>query len=257
MEDRQFSALDLRLEKLRQRRQGEDPRVTAAFQEGLDIGWIYHDSALEGTVLSYQEIKAAFDEKTELNGRMGAVYSGIRDHKAAIDFVKGFGRAQPDPVQKRGMITGALLKHLYELLTPADKPKGSPYRQDRPLQRIYHHEIVAADRIPQCIRKLCDSLNEEPSSLHPLARAASVHFELMAIYPWARNSGKVARLLMNLLLLRDGYPPAVIPGAERLRYYESLRDESDRLADLVTDTLHAYCDSATQFFNELARLRKS
>jgi hypothetical protein len=56
---------------------------------------------------------------------------------------------------------------------------------------------------------------------------------------------------MNLLLLRDGYPPVVIPNLERRRYYESLHD-AEFLAELIVDSLNTYCDGATHFFEDLA-----
>ena len=59
----------------------------------------------------------------------------------------------------------------------------------------------------------------------------------MAIFPWPKNSGKVARLLMNLMLLRDGFPPVVIHSIERQRYYEVLRSESAGLVPLVLESL--------------------
>jgi Fic family protein len=79
----------------------------------------------------------------------------------------------------------------------------------------------------------------------------------MAIYPWTKNSGKVARLLMNLLLLRDGYPPSVIHSMERQRYYDSLRAENGQLSQLVNDALLNYVNTTLRFLEELAELRRA
>jgi Fic family protein len=256
MEEGRYFDLDMRLEKLGQRRHAENPRATQAFQATLDIGWIYHDNALEGVVLSYHEIKDALDQTSLSVSSRGATSAGIRDHKAAIELIRKVGSAQTSHGQKRGLFTVALLKQLHEILTPADKSQGSPYRKDRLPHRVYHHEIAQADKIPLRLHKLCELLEDKSGAVHPLTRAASAHFEFMAIYPWVHNSGKVARLLMNLLLLCDGYPPAVILDVERQRYYASLRAEDDCLADLVMDTLNTYCNTATQFLDEFARPRR-
>lgn len=60
---------------------------------------------------------------------------------------------------------------------------------------------------------------------------------------------------MNLLLVRAGYPPAVIPGTERQPYCESLHAENGRLAGLLADALTRYCHFTERFFDELAELR--
>jgi len=257
MEERRFFDLDVRLSELSRRRQGEDPRLTAALEAELEVGWIYHDHALEGIVLSPQEIKDALAGKNVAEGRDSALYEGIRAHKAALDLIKELRRSQACQADKHGLITVQLLRHLHELVTPWDKQKGSPYRSGVPLHRAYHHALAGADQIPLRMRKLCESLDEVSTSLHPLVRVAGVHIELMAIYPWPQNNGKVARFLMNLLLLRAGYPPAVIPGVERQRYHESLYVENGRLAELIADALTSYCSSVNQFFDELAELRST
>ena len=88
MEESRFFELDAKLEALRGRRQAEDPRIIDAFHEKLDIGWIYHDNALEGVVLSYSEIRDALDRKIISDVSLVNLYEEIRNHKAAIDFVR-------------------------------------------------------------------------------------------------------------------------------------------------------------------------
>mgnify|MGYP000420315025 CR=1 FL=1 len=255
MGERGFFDLQLKLDKLRQRRQDEDASTTLAFQERLELGWLYHDNALEGVVLSHHEIKDALDDRILTDRRQGAMHRGIRAHKAAIDFVQKLGRAPDSQSPQHAPITVALLKQLHDLLIHEGQPKGSAYRSAKLPHRTYQHEIVQPDRIPLQMRELCDSLNEEPGTMHPLTRAASAHFDFMAIYPFNEHNGKVARLLMNLLLLRDGFPPTVIPDIERRRYYESLRSEKECLAELIADTLNTYCSAATHFIDDLAGFR--
>lgn len=248
MEDRRFFALDERLEKLAQRWQTEDALSATAFDDRITVGWLYHDNALEGVVLTYQEIRDALAGRSCSESGMESVYEEIRGHKAAIDRVKAVANRRPKP----GFVTVDLIKQLYEILTPELKTKGSNYRNLKDNSRLYHHEIAKYDKIPDLMNKLCAYLRVEQTALHPLTVAISAHYELMSIYPWSRNSGKMARLLMNLLLLSEGYPPVIIPGNERQRYYESLRRETVHLADLVSDSLVGYCAAANRHLDELA-----
>ena len=258
MEESRFFELDAKLEALHGRRQTEDPRIIDAFHEKLDIGWIYHDNALESVVLSYSEIRDALDRKIISDVSLVNLYEEIRNHKTAIDFVKEKTAKHAQVKKKTGLVTIELIKQLHEILTPEDKSKGNPYRKDNPLHRAYFHEIATPDKIPLRMRKLCEWLDEEEADeIHPLARAATMHFRLMAIYPWTKNSGKVSRLLMNLLLLREGYPPAIVHSIERQRYYDALRAENGQLAGLVCESLNTYASTAGRFFEELAEVRRN
>lgn len=258
MEETRYFELDARLEALRVRKAAEDPRILSAYSDKLDIGWLYHDNALEGVVLSYDEIRDALDRKMISDVSLVSLYEEIRNHKAAIDLVRQLASEFAAQKRKPGLITLDVIKQIHETLTPEDKVKGNPYRKDNPLHRSYFHEIVSADKIPQRMRKLCEWFDEEETQcLHPVIRAAGAHFRLMAIYPWTKNSGKVARLLTNLLLLRDGYPLVVIHSMERQRYYDSLRAENGALGQLLSESLLAYVDTTLRFFGELAELRRA
>ena len=257
MEESRFFELDAKLETLRGRRQGEDPRIIDAFHEKIDIGWIYHDNALEGVVLSYNEIRDALDRKIISDVSLVNLYEEIRNHKAAIDFVKEEAAKQAAIKKRTGLVTVELIKQIHEILTPEDKSKGNPYRKDNPLHRAYYHEIATPDKIPMRMRKLCEWLDEEEAEqLHPLTRAAGLHYRLMSIYPWTKNSGKVGRLLMNLSLIRDGYPPAIVHSIERQRYYDALRLENNQIAGLLLESLSTYVGTANRFIDELIELRR-
>src|SRR6202044_733931 len=71
----------------------------------------------------------------------------------------------------------------------------------------------------------------------PVRLAAPAHYDLLRVFPFTSDSGKVARLMMNLLLLRSGYPPAIIHSTERQRYYEALKGASAVMQSIVQDAI--------------------
>ena len=77
MEESRYFELDAKLESLRIRKAAEDPRILAAYGDKVDIGWLYHDNALEGVVLTYGEIRDALDRKIELHKTKGTVLDKI------------------------------------------------------------------------------------------------------------------------------------------------------------------------------------
>jgi Fic family protein len=67
-----------------------------------------------------------------------------------------------------------------------------------------------------------DWYNTEAHTLHPVERAAKVHADFVGIHPFVDGNGRTSRLLMNLELMKAGYPPSVITVENRLAYYEAL-----------------------------------
>ncbi len=68
-----------------------------------------------------------------------------------------------------------------------------------------------------------DWLNSSAAQqLHPIDYAAEAHCRFMGIHPFRDGNGRTGRLLMNLLLLRLGYPVVVIKNEQRAEYIESL-----------------------------------
>jgi Fic family protein len=141
---------------------------------------------------------------------------------------------------------------------PAVSAEPTPYRKDTPVHRLYFHDIPAADKIPGEMKKLGEWLLEPETKKLPALRLASkLHFKLMQIYPFPKHSGKHARLAMNLVLLRAGYPPSIIHSTERQRYYESLRGPNSALHNIMLESLENAIESAIKLFTEAKSGRRA
>ena len=268
MESKLYS-IDHKVEALRELRIRAHAAVVADFDEKFDLSWIYHDNALEGVVLSYHELKAAIDKKIISDVSLIPMYEEIKNHKSAIELVRAQARTwaqeraadaaakRPHAAKKKNQITLETLRQIHAVLTPEEKGKSDGFRKDNPLHRLYFHEISTPDKIQARLKKLIEWLDEEETALmHPVDRAARAHWKLMSIYPFTKNSGKVARLLQNLMLLRDGFPPVVIHSIERQRYYDVLRTETAGLVPLVLESLENGVETSTRFFAELEETRR-
>jgi Fic family protein len=246
-----FFELDAKMDGVRTKMAGFPERVLADYRGKLDVSWIYHDHALEGVVLSYSELKAAIDQRIISDVSLIPMYEEVKNHKVAVDFIReAVGSKKPPEVDLE------LVRKIYAILTPEAVAKGCPYRKENPLHRLYYHEIAPPEKIGYKMRKIADWLvSPEYSNLHPIAQATRLQFRLLSAYPWTKNSGKVARLVANYILIRAGYLPAVIHSIERQRYYEVLRHENDGLLNLVIESLENSIDTTARFFGELAGLR--
>jgi Fic family protein len=248
------------------------------FLEKFEMSWIYHDAALEGTVYTQQELLSAlFPERTNMDPAMIPVVLEIRNHKAACDFLRedaaGAGKRQAP-------ITLTTIRRIHDLLcgnTPeaqtqrasierrertekelAKERERSGFRKDMPLHRTYFHEIAQPAKIQPMLEKLVDyTSSAEFREFHPIKQAAVVQHRFMQIFPFTENSGKVGRMLTNLVLLRNGYMPAIIHSIDRQRYYESLRGVEGLFRALLMDAIENSLDNGIKYFKDMNRRYKS
>ncbi len=206
------------------------------YRESFEMSWIYHDSALEGVVYTYPELKLAMDPSSPVveDASLQPAVTEIRRHKQAIDYAYELAD------KKRVPLTVDAVKKLYLILRPEDGDlKNVKYRKDIPQHRLYFHEYAQPDKIAIKVRQVIDWINgPEPKKLkNPLRIAVRAHFDLLRVFPFSNDSGKVARLLMNVLLMRSGYPPAIIHAAERQRYYETLKGALPTLINMCQEAI--------------------
>jgi Fic family protein len=250
MEARLFE-LDGKMAALREKMEGFPARITSDYQQKLEVSWLFHDSALEGVVLSYSELKAAIDQRIISDVTLIPTYEDVKNHKLAMDFIREAAKAKKPPA-----VDMDLIRKLYGILTPDQLAKGSPYRKENPLHRLYYHEICPPEKIPQRIKKIEEWLGSpDYKSLHPIVAGTRLQLQLLQAYPWTQNTGKVARLISNYILLRAGYLPTVIHSIERQRYYEVLRHENEGLLMLVLESLENSIEITAKFFEELEVLK--
>jgi Fic family protein len=226
----------------------------AEFQTRFDLSVIYHENALEGIVFSSSELLQALDPNAiAADASMVPIFQEIRNHKAAIDFIREEAKS------KKGNLTVTLIKKLYEALGQGFEGREKAiYRRDMPLHRTYFHDIAQPSKIPALLEKLCDfTSTAEYRENHVLGQAALAQWQFMQAFPFTENSGKVARLLSHLILLRAGYLPAVIHAIDRQRYYESLRMPVATLRQLLIEAMENSLDNAFKFFREHASARKT
>ena len=94
----------------------------------------------------------------------------------------------------------------------------------------------------------CDSADFR--NAHPIQRASRLQHGFMQVYPFTDGSGKIARLLANLVLVHEGYQPCIIHTIDRSRYYESLKQPESVLRDLMMESMENGLANGEKFFQE-------
>jgi len=219
------------------------------YNDSFLMSWIYHDAALEGVVYTYEELRGGLTGQVAPNSDSGLqpTYDDIRRTKEAVEYVRDLAE------KKRLPITVDVIKKLYLILHPEEGDiKTVKYRKDIPQHRLYFHEYAPPDKIAYKIRQIVDWLNDpETRKTRNLVRiAARVHYDLLRVYPFPTDSGKVARLFMNLMLTRGGMPPAIVHSTERQRYYEALKGSANTVLQMVQESVENSLASVEKLLDE-------
>jgi Fic family protein len=230
-------SVEERTAQLDERLRSAPPEAQAKYLADLDMSWIAHDSALEGVVYTLAELRSAMganEAEVAFDSSLQPVVEEIRRHREALNFVR------EQATKKRVPITVDVVKRIYCVLHPEEGDvKTVKYRKDIPQHRLYFHEYAPPDKIAYKLRQVIDWVNDPDTrrTRTPIRLAARAHYDIVRIFPFPTDSGKVARLVMNLLLLRGGCPPAIIHSTERQRYYEALKGSSTTMHSIVQDAV--------------------
>jgi Fic family protein len=241
--------LDAKAERVRQNMRRSPKQMITNLWAQLDLSAIYHDWALEGQVVSPEELDLAFDSRAITDATNLPLNTMIRAHKEAINY------AREVAARKDLVFTSNLFKEFHAYFTTdADSAKSGRYRKEIPLHRSYFHEICHPSKIAANMRKLLDWLNdpEDALAMHPFEWVAKFHFRYMHIFPFSDTTGKVGRTMMNMLFIRLGYLPAIIHATERQRYYEAIRHSQGELFSLLTESAVSSLEAAEKFLRSSA-----
>jgi Fic family protein len=253
----QYLDLDDRTEDVRELMR-ERPGETREFLEKYELSWIYHECALEGMVLTHAELRQALDPNPAMVDS-GVVHSftEVRNQLNAMEFIKQEAKA------KQVKYNLNLVKRLYEVLY-SNLPNRIPvqFRRDMPLHRTYFHDIVQPVQIQPALEQLFHFMeSEEFGRMHAFKQATHSHHRFMEIFPFSDLSGKVGRMMMNLILIRAGYMPLVIHSMDRETYYDALRLNASQFGQVMMESMDNALDNAFKYFlphwNETSRKRAS
>ncbi|HZY03699.1 MAG TPA: Fic family protein, partial [Anaeromyxobacteraceae bacterium] len=222
----------------------DEPAVAEDFLRKYELSWLYHENALEGVIYAVHELEAALENQPLAEASQVGPFQEVRNHKAAIDIIRAEAKA------KRPRVNLTLVKRLYETLHSglSGRNPAPEFRKDMPLHRAYFHEIAQPAKIPFLLGKLFDLYGTADfKQSHPLQQASRLQHGFMQVYPFTDGSGKVARLLANLLLLNQGYLPCIVHSIDRQRYYDSLRLPEPQLREIMLEAMENGLESAEKF----------
>lgn len=196
--------------------------------EQMTIEWIYNSNAIEGSTLSLRETQLILEQGITIGGKSLREHFEVVNHQDAIRRVESLAVANKP-------ITAFTVRQLHALvLAKIDDDNAGQYRNVAVRIVGATHEPPPAWDIPAQMDDWTRWLQEQEGVMAPVALAALAHHRLVAIHPFIDGNGRTARLIMNLVLLRTGYPPAIIARINRRQYYRVLAQaDGGNLSPLV------------------------
>lgn len=188
----------------------------ANLREQIIIEWTYNSDAIEGNSLTLRETKLVLEDGLTISGKSLREHLETINHKEAIEFIEKL-------VRKTLSINTLAIRQIHSLiLSKIDDEEAGKYRNLKVFISGSKHVFPEAIEVSALMSDFNKWLKGKNRKQNIIEYAAEAHFKLVDIHPFVDGNGRTARLLMNLILMKCGFPPAVILKVDRKRYYNCL-----------------------------------
>ncbi len=214
------------------------PDILKQIKGYFRIGLTYTSNALEGNSLTEIETKIVLEDGITIGGKPIRDYYEAQGHSEAYDYVYKLARG-------KGFIEKDIKKLHRLFYYRIDEAKAGKYRKTKVFISGSKYSLPSPEKISGLMK---DFIKKDfKKNHHPIDCSALIHKEFIFIHPFIDGNGRVARLLMNLILLQKGYCIAIIPPILRKDYIEALekahtndKDFRQFIAERVRETQKDY-----------------
>jgi Fic family protein len=227
------------------------PTHLAKLREQMEIEMTYNSNAIEGNSLTLRETALVLQQGITIKGKALKDHLEATDHKEALDFLY-------ELVDERHYTVSArLLRELHQLVVrETEHELAGRYRTGAVIITGALHTPPDAVDVPRQVEELLRWLKKNERTLHSVELAALAHHRITAIHPFFDGNGRTARLVMNVLLMRAGFPLAIILKNDRKKYYRVLQmADQGKKAPLVLFVAQAVERSLDLYLRALAKDR--
>ena len=189
----------------------------AHLQKYYDVELTYTSNAIEGNTLTHRETAEVIKHGITVGGK------SLREHLEAVDHYEALLWMR-ELAAKSVQVGENIVYEMHRRIVARSQPEiagiySSHARRIAGSPVIFPNPLI----IPDLMATLGDWLEQAPPTP---ATAFEAHFRLTAIHPFSDGNGRTARLLMNLLLIRDGYTPVAVRPEDRKTYLDTLEQAS-------------------------------
>jgi len=185
----------------------------------------YNSNAIEGNSLTLRETFLIINEGITVKGKPLKDHLEAKDHHAALQYLYELVE-----LDKRNTISEQLIRSLHQLITlETDKEWAGVYRNANVIITGTKHQPPDVLEVPHRMRELIDWLQVNQTYFHTIEIATLLHHQLVHVHPFFDGNGRTARLLMNVVLMQNGFPLTIILKNDRKKYYRVLARADKKL----------------------------
>lgn len=200
------------------------PTLVKKLKEQLCINYTYNSNAIEGNTLTLNETRLVIQEGITIGGKSVTEILEAKNHPEAIDFIEGL-------VESKGEINEDVVLNLHKLIMSNIVGDAGCYRTTGVIITGAVFRPPPSSEVRPRMNELLDWLRRNPDEYSPIELAAVFHHRFVQIHPFIEGNGRTARLLMNAILMKKGYPfISIVSKQDRPKYIRSLVE-----ADLRND----------------------
>lgn len=176
----------------------------------------YTSNALEGNTLTRRETALVVEKGLTVGGKSLIEHLEATHHAQALDWVKKQIKSKSHEITEKDIL------QIHEIILKGIDDTIAGHYRTVPV-RISGSTVILPNprKVPQLMEEFCAWMQQNKEG-HLVELASEAHYRLVTIHPFVDGNGRTARLLMNMILMRGGYPPAIIRKQDRLAYISSL-----------------------------------
>ena len=189
--------------------------VLLKLREQMIVEGTYNSNAIEGNTLTLKETRLILEEGLTIAGKSMREHFEATNHRDAILFLEKIIKKHRIKEEDILAIHGLIMKNI-------EKETAGIYRRGQ--VRILGVPFLPPNylKVPRLMDDLLEWISRNSEKLHLIELAALAHYRFVVIHPFYDGNGRTARLLMNLILMRGGYPFVIVLANDRKRYYNAL-----------------------------------
>ncbi len=198
------------------------------------VSLTYHTNSIEWSTLSENETAQILLENTSIASKTLIEQLEAKNHQSALQYL--FRYLQ----ESSNIINEELILKLHSILMNSIQDDAWCYR--RHWVRILGSQVITANylKVPQHMQELCQDIKND--SRDTISQVAKIHAQFEKVHPFSDGNGRIGRLLMHAMLLRNNIPPVLIKQQEKQIYYTVLSKaqtspDSSLLEDFILDSL--------------------
>jgi Fic family protein len=190
--------------------------LTNNLEEWFKVELTYTSNAIEGNTLTRKETALVVEDGITVRGKTLKEHLEAINHAEALDFIKELVKKKREEITEREVLDIHAL-----ILKKIDDDNAGRYRNVA--VKIRGTDIILPNplKVPELMEDFFAWLQSKNND-HAAKIAADAHIKLVSIHPFSDGNGRTARLLMNLLLIQKGYPPALVRKEDRDLYINSI-----------------------------------